>query len=280
MLKRLRQIVIITFLSVIPVIIIPQFYDPLELHRWTDVAVALNSLECYDDNCLLVVHPPGTVTYPADWQATTTENRFRETPNQTPDCETRIATVGDSYTWGLHVSDHETWTAELARRFPDTCFFNYGVPGYNAEQVAATVEQRLGEDIDHALYFVFWNDMTEPIGPGPTSSPSPLIFSRYARFLSAIFGLRDDPAFSTPAQDADAFRDAIDRLGADGRVQFIGYEDELLLGLIREQGYDTFGISLTPDHEQTSVADEHPAPAGHARMASEMAPLVESLLDR
>lgn len=61
---------------------------------------------------------------------------------------TRIATVGDSVTYGIGVAAHETFSAvletELDERFPGAFeVLNFGVPGYSTQQVYRLLVDRL-----------------------------------------------------------------------------------------------------------------------------------------
>lgn len=54
----------------------------------------------------------------------------------------RIATFGDSYTFGRQVADHETWQSELGR-LTDSGVLNYGVGNYGLDQAVLKYENTL-----------------------------------------------------------------------------------------------------------------------------------------
>lgn len=56
--------------------------------------------------------------------------------------EARIATFGDSYTFGRQVADHETWQSELGR-LTDSGVLNYGVGNYGLDQAVLKYENTL-----------------------------------------------------------------------------------------------------------------------------------------
>lgn len=54
----------------------------------------------------------------------------------------RVAVLGDSFTFGIHIEEHETLTAFLGQRLgPDWEVINLGVPGYGIDQMVLTYEK-------------------------------------------------------------------------------------------------------------------------------------------
>ncbi len=72
---------------------------------------------------------------------TTNSQGFRS-PERDP-AKPLIAVVGDSYTFGHGVEDHQTNPANLQRQFPEAYVLNAGVDGYNIEQQAIVVRERV-----------------------------------------------------------------------------------------------------------------------------------------
>lgn len=56
---------------------------------------------------------------------------------------TRVICVGDSVTYGVSVAENEAWCARLGRGLGRAEAFNFGMNGWDAEQVATLVESRL-----------------------------------------------------------------------------------------------------------------------------------------
>lgn len=72
----------------------------------------------------------------------------------------RIVTIGGSSTYGVGVSEGQTWPEYLERNLgPGYEVVNYGVPGYSsAEHVIQTALQLSDLQADYVIYYVGWND--------------------------------------------------------------------------------------------------------------------------
>lgn len=62
------------------------------------------------------------------------ENGYRVTPDSNPDADCTIAFIGDSFTFGWGVDDHETYPNVLAQRF-DIRAVNRGIHGYGIDEI-------------------------------------------------------------------------------------------------------------------------------------------------
>ena len=58
----------------------------------------------------------------------------REYAPTRPENKTRIATFGDSYTFGMEVKNHETWQEQLVAQQPNFEVLNFGVGGHGPDQ--------------------------------------------------------------------------------------------------------------------------------------------------
>lgn len=87
------------------------------------------------------------------WSLTITSTG-RLVPDTTPD-NPIIALVGDSLTMGHGVNDSDTFANQLARRFPNCTFRDYGLNGYNTAQVQATIDNTIAA---HYVYTLVSND--------------------------------------------------------------------------------------------------------------------------
>lgn len=75
-----------------------------------------------------------------------------------------IATFGGSTTYGISVSDDETWASRLETKLGSDRFavINHGVPGYTTVEhliQTAFYQARFGAEPRCALYYVGWNDL-------------------------------------------------------------------------------------------------------------------------
>ncbi len=282
MLKRIAKLVLLVVVALLPIVVIPQFYDPLALRYTDDVYQMVTKFECANTDCTRLRLPEGTIHFKHGWTATTLADGSRQVPDDGPDCQVHIALIGDSFTWGPNVSDGDTWANRLAQQFPAACFYNYGGWGYNAEQAALTLAEQIPANMDYVIYFVFQNDdmgmySLHDLG----SSPPRLIVVRYAQLIAWRLGwwsggagwARDKP------RDAERFAAAIHQIGSDPRVRFVGFESELLVHTVRQMDYDVWGLSLLSEDERISPIDDHPNPAGHRHLAHDLGPLIEKLIE-
>lgn len=99
----------------------------------------------------------------ADFQATysTDARGYRKdpSPNQGP----ATLVLGDSFTFGVGVSNRQTFVARLNQRFPDRRFINAGVIGYSTDQQVLHLEKiRRIQPIDSILLAVYLgNDISD-----------------------------------------------------------------------------------------------------------------------
>jgi hypothetical protein len=280
-LRKAARLALLIVMVVMPVIVIPQVYDPVGVRYEDDVYQVVSRLECANVDCTRLRLPEGTFTFKSGWTVTTNADGSRLVPDNAPGCQVQIALIGDSYTWGPYVSDAETWANLLAQHFPAACLFNYGVWGYNIEQIGLTLDEQVPPDMDYAIYFIFQNDNMGPYAlPDPGPRPSALNVVRYVELVAWRTGLwagregwaRDEPRYP------DRFAAVIRELAADPRVRFVGFEDELLVHVVQGMGLDVFGIPVPPKEQRVSPIDDHLNAAGHRAVAQYLVPLVERLL--
>jgi hypothetical protein len=270
MLKRIAKLILLLMVCLAPLLIIPQFFDPLNLRNNDDVYKLIKNLECANADCTRLRLPAGTINFPHGWSVTTEADGARRVPDNAPDCRVKIALIGDSFTWGPNVNDDETWANRLAQQFPAACFYNYGGWGYNAEQVALTLDEHVPADMDFVLYFILQNDNMGMYQPGEIGPPPPKLNA--VRYGELIAWAADKP------RDPDRFATAIQHMAADPRLHFFGFEDELLVHVVRDMGYDVFGLPLPPKSQRISPIDDHLNAAGHRNLAEHLAPLVQQLV--
>ena len=109
-----------------------------------------------------VFEPPGMkyalrVRAPEDLERGWHENQ--PVPEKKPG-ERVILCVGDSLTYGVGVGPSQSWPARLATTLPaNVKVYNFGVPGYDAEQVASLVTSRLAPyQPDLLIWGTYTND--------------------------------------------------------------------------------------------------------------------------
>jgi len=101
--------------------------------------------------------------------------RDRDVPIEKPDGEIRIACIGDSICYGTNVKQFETFPRQLEEILNTNSkgsyrVLNFGVPGYNIEQIAEILKTRVAPfDPDLVVYLYCLND------PGAFSLESQLL---------------------------------------------------------------------------------------------------------
>lgn len=85
---------------------------------------------------------PGVSTRGFGWEHITVNSEGFRSPEQDP-AKPVIAVIGDSYTFGHGVNDDETNAAYLQKEFPEHYVLNAGVDGYNIEQEAIVMRERV-----------------------------------------------------------------------------------------------------------------------------------------
>lgn len=270
-------------LALVPLLIIPELYDPLGLRYLTDDYQMVDRLQCATATCSLVRMPEGRHTYANGWTATINAQGFRVVPDNAPDCTTHIAVIGDSFVWGPMVGDADTWINLLARQFPQACFYNYAQYGNNAQQVAQTLARYVPDSMDHVLYLIFENDdmPSFELGKEPKNKPSPLIALRYLDFLAWMVEHPDMTVnVYEDRRDPEMFLAMVEMIASDPRVTLFGFEGTRPVRLVQDAGYPVNTIMMPPLDEQISPLDNHPTAAGHARIARELEPFIAQLLSR
>ncbi len=240
--SRLRHTLIQIALSILVIVLIPQFiYDPLKLRGFDDAYQLTESFKCADQDCSLMLLPAGEMRFGWRWSATINPDGTRLVPDNSPACSVKIAGVGDSFTWGPSVQDQETWLNRLAQHFPQACFYNYGQWGYNVEQIALTLDQRVPAEMDYVLYFIFQDDdqgnyeVHEAEAP-----PSPLIAVRYMQLIGWRLGWYKHSGWGEEGHRyPEDFAAKIRQMAADPRARVF------VLFL------DTYHVQLAASHQVT-----------------------------
>lgn len=114
------------------IILIVLFVSAEIFYRWYLVANAEFEWECFEyDKTLGWVPKPGN----DDKMVTITPERFRKTePPGIPENTKTILAIGDSFTFGNHVLDNETWPYYLSEKL-NYRVINAGVSGYGLDQI-------------------------------------------------------------------------------------------------------------------------------------------------
>ena len=124
----------------------------------------------------------------------------------------RVATYGDSETFGWSVDFNDTFQRQMEMIDGDVEVINFGVPGYNVTNVADTIKQTaLKYHPDLIIYLIHKNDFDDPLGAGEVVANSSLL--RLIRFAYYIWidKPREKKLRSSPAR-MERFVREIDRI--------------------------------------------------------------------
>ena len=158
----MRRAVAAVCLSILALVLALEFglrlTDPLGALRYFGDLRAVYA--AYREDVSRYAMRPGSYTF-SNWQAIILPDGSRRVPDTAPtDCT--IVLVGDSVTFGLGVSDGDTWANLVARELPGVQLVNAGVAGASITSVAATIEATRA---DGYVYLIIDND-DAPESPG------------------------------------------------------------------------------------------------------------------
>ncbi len=188
----------------------------------------------------------------------------RLVPDSAPDATPApLAFIGDSVTFGLGVSDDQTFVNLIARALPAMRVINAGLPAFNVVNIRRSLTT-LPADA-RVVYLITDNDadpLFEPdFSPGGRLPDLPWT-ALYWLFLPTVLQANRDPAFTNAGADREMYLREVAQIAADPRVVLIaGYDDTLTLitpGAVRIPRYTT----------RLSFADEHPDANGHRELAA------------
>jgi lysophospholipase L1-like esterase len=189
-----------------------------------------------DPAICLELRPGADVTYtgwllrvpPTRMRVNQLGGRGEEVPPKTPG-RLRIATFGDSFTFGQGVEETESWPAAVANALNehgvDVEILNFGVPGHGTPQSVALAERlipRIQPDV--VLVGVFTNDLSPTdsycdYGKGDSTVARWMLQNVYIGRLAWILStpLRGGSIPEGAESPADRFRAALTDLHAAGR---------------------------------------------------------------
>lgn len=183
------------------------------------------------DNYHVVGHCWGRVV---DFRFSTDSEGVRVDPGAPEAPERRILALGDSVTFGLGVSDAETWPARLRARLAEMTganrfrVINYGTPGYSAFQGLRQLDKRglaLKPDLVVACFgqndFDTWNTTTDlqramnetsAVAPKESGQSDLFVLARMA--IAGARGLLSTPSDAPlqPRLTREEFRDTLEQI--------------------------------------------------------------------
>ena len=182
-----------------------------------------------------------------------------------------ITMIGDSFTWGMGVSDEETFSNLIAEQLKVTVL-NHGYRAYNAEQVLA-VRNRY-----NASFYV-WLHITND-WHAPTHYTREQVQARRPAISFALFSyLPNQSLVQTLPDDNQNYRDALGALATDERVLTFAFDEEI--GSRAARWYPS--IILLPEshyrNNPVSITDGHPNETAHRLIAEDMLPAIRNMME-
>lgn len=146
---------------------------------------------------------------------------FRARPLAPKSDKFRIATFGDSETFGWSMSLASTFQRRMEEIDKRVEVINFGTPGYNAENVADNMQEVLAKlQPDFAIYIAHKNDRNPPLTYSPILSKSYLLIgARFAFFrLKKLFFRKSESERYSPAS-FEYFATHVDHMIAMARMK-------------------------------------------------------------
>lgn len=213
-----------------------------------------------------IVPAPAGYTYaPGVYQlsrstVTMLDDGTRLVPDSASEGDSPLVFVGDSVTFGLGVSDADTFVNLVARAMADTRVINAGMPAFNITNIRRLVA--LQPEDARIVYLITDNDadpIFEPSFRPEDKLPELPWVALYIRFLPVVVQA-GDPRFANEGRDIDLYIEEVSALVDDPRVLMVGY-DTVLTPLTPG------AVQIAPYTTRLSYADKHPDAAGHGEIA-------------
>ena len=206
----------------------------------------------------------------AGFDVTVLPDGLRDVPDNNDSSGCTIAFVGDSLTWGSGVNDADTFVNILADEF-DIHALNTGRNGYNATQVLQAINHY---DADGYIYLHIHNDADiglryEDYSSGPKPNALLVYLDAARKQLSG-----EQIKYSGPL-DMDSYHEAIQQIVQVPNMLMFSFA----FNEIDTMAIEDYGATFIERYTDTvSYVDGHPNAKGHAFIAEQMRPHIESWL--
>jgi hypothetical protein len=208
-------------------------------------------------------YPPADYDFGA-YEARMRRNRYRDVPLSVyADCS--ITFIGDSFTFGLGVSDWDTFANVTAAAFDNVEIRNAGQIQYNIGNIARVV-QDIEALTDGMVYLVYDNDYYPDAAYYPVVDWVYFPLLRYLRF--AFVPHSDLPI---PATFEPSLASVLER---ENLLAFV-FRGSPLADIATRHG----AITIPQNTTQVSRADVHPDANGHREIAAAMHPYLIEFLE-
>ena len=242
-----------------------RLFDPLGIWRW------YNNLDILEHHKIGIEgrgygYRPGFIRLHG-WSVTILPDGGRQVPHTALDANCTLVFLGDSYTFGMGVSDEETWIDLLARDFPTAHMINAGIPGYSSAAIEAVYHAY--PDAHAFIYLTIGND-----------DQAVFVFTPQSR--SAVFALRSyavilmDTRIEKYDHDPARLYRNLDVLTGDTRLTLVAFDTAYGQALKTQ-----YPIMFIPTFENPiSWMDRHANEKGNQEIAASMLPIVKRVIQR
>ncbi len=175
--------------------------------------------------------------------------------------------VGDSVTFGLGVSDDQTFVNLVAAQLPGVRVVDAAMPAFNINNIRRLVDQQ-APDV-RIVYMITDND-ADPEFLADFSAAGKLPYlpwtALYIRFLPTVVQATD-PSYGNAGSDLGMYAREVAPLANDARILMIGYDNALT-------PLAPGAVMIRPFTTQLSFADKHPDANGHREIADQILPVI------
>jgi hypothetical protein len=256
---RFRRAVIAVLLAFVATVVLVEgglrLFDPWGAWRYFGDLRAV--FAAYSEPSREYAIAPGIYTF-SNWEAVILPDGTRRVPD-TAQTDCTIALVGDSVTFGLGVSDADTWANVAARELPAVHIVNAGVPAASIGTVAAEIRRT---PADGYVYLMIDNDDAPEGDVRRWGIPDGAIRT----YLYMLQEFR--PAQYTPDPGARAQITAVAEREDTQAVAFAG----------NPMARDVPDVTYIPMYtKRISRVDAHADAEGNAQIAASILPIVRKL---
>lgn len=234
--------------------------DPLGVLRVTyDLSALWRHLE---DDARGYRIRPGEYTL-SNWHATILPDGTRAVPDTTAG-KRRLVVVGDSFTFGLGVSDSETWVNLLAKDMPGWTVVNAGMPAYNIDNARRSIAAYPAE---RYIYLLYGNDDEAAFDWLHAYED----MNRYSAMSIYWWWLKEGSKRGHDGpQTPTWYYDSLAAIAGNERVAIVGFAGQPLAEAAKKRYPER--VTLIPEvTHRISFADGHPNAAGHRDIAAALA---------
>lgn len=204
---------------------------------------------------------------------TINEDESRLVPATDKEANCTIAAIGDSLTFGMGVTDDETWVNILAEIYPDVEFLNYGRPVFAAGNVLRSYN---AYPADAYIWLIVYNDDFPPREYYVRQPDYPLASRLYWIYViyPAIFG---ELPFNVLYENGESITDDGSSPSAD--VAEIIAENTLIFGFNELPASNVEQAIIIPKYtEPNSPMDAHPSAVGNQQIAEGILPYMDDFI--